>query len=156
MHTYIHAMLLLVYTYIDTLTPICTYTHTYTHAIPIYIYIPIQIHSHPYAYILIYAIPICIHTHIFAQLAGAVEYINCTSAEGYNPPPPNECPEYDTKQSDGEVPVMLELWGMQSTLSLPSLAWGVSTWYGPIYGSNRTKLRTYAKLNCLKYKSFYI
>ena len=31
------------------------------------------------------------------------------------------CPEYDTKQSDGEFPVMLELWGMQSTLSLPSL-----------------------------------
>ena len=28
---------------------------------------------------------------------------------------------YDTKQSDGEVPVMLELWGMQSTPSLPSL-----------------------------------
>ena len=28
---------------------------------------------------------------------------------------------YDTKQSDGEVPVMLELWGMQSTPSLPLL-----------------------------------
>ena len=26
---------------------------------------------------------------------------------------------YDTKQSDGEVPVILELWGMQSTPSLP-------------------------------------
>ena len=23
-----------------------------------------------------------------------------------------------------------------------------STWYGPIYGLNRTKLHTYAKLNC--------
>ena len=33
----------------------------------------------------------------------------------------HDCPEYDTKQSDGEVPVMLELWGMQSTSSLPSL-----------------------------------
>ena len=30
----------------------------------------------------------------------------------------NECPGYDTK-SDGEVPVMLKLWGMQSTPSLP-------------------------------------
>ena len=29
-------------------------------------------------------------------------------------------PGYDTKQSDGEAPVMLELWGMWSTLSLPS------------------------------------
>ncbi len=31
------------------------------------------------------------------------------------------CLGYDTKQSDGEVPVMLELWGMQSTSSLASL-----------------------------------
>ena len=29
------------------------------------------------------------------------------SAEGQDSP--NECPSYDTKQSDGEVPVMLEL-----------------------------------------------
>ena len=28
---------------------------------------------------------------------------------------------YDTKESDGEASVMLELWGMWSTLSLPSL-----------------------------------
>ena len=34
---------------------------------------------------------------------------------------PNECPEYETKQSDGEVPMILELWGMRSTSSLPSL-----------------------------------
>ena len=27
----------------------------------------------------------------------------------------NECPGYDIKQSAGEVPVMLELWGMRST-----------------------------------------
>ena len=33
----------------------------------------------------------------------------------------NECPGYETKQSDGEVPVMLELWGMQSTPLLPCL-----------------------------------
>ena len=31
-----------------------------------------------------------------------------------------------TKQSDGEAPVMLELWGMQSTSSLSSLL--VSLW----------------------------
>ena len=35
--------------------------------------------------------------------------------------PPNECPGYDTKQSDGQFPVILELWGMPSTPSLPSL-----------------------------------
>ena len=33
--------------------------------------------------------------------------------------PPYEYPGYDTKQSDGEVPLMLELWGMWSTPSLP-------------------------------------
>ena len=32
--------------------------------------------------------------------------------------PTNECPGYDTKQS---VPVRLEIWGMRSILSLPSL-----------------------------------
>ena len=30
-------------------------------------------------------------------------------------------PRYDAKKSDGEVPVMLELWGMRSTPSLTSL-----------------------------------
>ena len=56
-----------------------------------------------------------VHTHTppFAQLAGAVEYTD--------PPPPNECPGYDTKQSDGEVSAMLGLWGMWSTPSLPLL-----------------------------------
>ena len=34
---------------------------------------------------------------------------------------PNECPGYDTKQSDSEVPVILEFVGMQCTPSLPLL-----------------------------------
>ena len=34
---------------------------------------------------------------------------------------PSECPAYDTKQSDGEAPVMLELWRMPSTPLLPLL-----------------------------------
>ena len=64
-------------------------------------------------------------------------------------PPPNECPRYDIKQSDGEVPVM------RSTPSLPLLPgplWPgvVASDKGLIYGSNRTKLHTYAKLDCLK------
>ena len=46
-----------------------------------------------------------------AQSAEVVEYTDCRGVR----PLPNECPEYDTKQSDGEVPVMLELWGMRST-----------------------------------------
>ena len=59
-------------------------------------------------------------------------------------PSPNECPGYDTKQSDGEVPAMLELWEMQSTPLLPLLPGPlcpgvVAPDKGPIYGSNGTK-----------------
>ena len=49
----------------------------------------------------------------FAKLTGAVEYTDCISAERQDPL--NECPGYDTKQSDGEAPVMLELWAMRNT-----------------------------------------
>ena len=55
-----------------------------------------------------------------AQSTGTAEYTVCNSAEGEDPSS-IECPGYDTKQSDGEVPEMLELWGMLSTLLLPSL-----------------------------------
>ena len=43
---------------------------------------------------------------------GAVEYTNCISAEGKIP-----------KQSYGEAPVMLELWGMRSTSSFQGPLW---------------------------------
>ena len=57
---------------------------------------------------------------------------------------------YDTKQSDGEGLVMLELWGMLSTPSLLSLLgslWSgvIAPDRGPIYGSNRTVWH----LNCV-------
>ena len=57
--------------------------------------------------------------------------------------PPNECPRYDTEQSDDEFPVMLELWVMRSTPSLPLLPgphWPdvVAPDKSPIYGLNRT------------------
>ena len=55
---------------------------------------------------------------------------------------PNECPGYDTKQSEDEVPVMP--WEMRSNPLLPSLTgplWlgVVAPDKGPIYRSNRTK-----------------
>ena len=53
------------------------------------------------------------------QSAGAAEYTDCFSAEGWDSS--NECPGYDTKQSDNEAPVMLETWGMGSTIWLPLL-----------------------------------
>ena len=84
---------------------------------------------------------------------------------------------HSTIQSDGEVPVMLELWGMRSIPSLPSLP--APLWpcvvapdrvlsMGQIEINcvfivnwitwNRTvltfKLHTYAKLNCLKWNFF--
>ena len=40
---------------------------------------------------------------------------------GVRPPTPNKCPGYDTKQSDSEAQVMLELRSIQSTSSLPLL-----------------------------------
>ena len=39
----------------------------------------------------------------------------------YKTSPPNKCPVYDTKQSDGEASEMLDLWRMQSSPLLPSL-----------------------------------
>ena len=36
-------------------------------------------------------------------------------------PPPNECPGYDTKPSDYEARMILELWGIWSNSSLPLL-----------------------------------
>ena len=54
----------------------------------------------------------CRPTHFaIAQSAGTIEYTDKGML------PPHECPDYDLKQSDGEVPMMLELWGMQSTPS---------------------------------------
>ena len=62
---------------------------------------------------------VIIITFGLAQLAGAVEYTDCTSAKGQDSF--KKCPGSDTKQSDAEAPVILELWGMQSMPSLPSL-----------------------------------
>ena len=43
---------------------------------------------------------------------------------------PNESLGYDTKESDGEASLMLELWGMRSTPSLPSLLGPL--WHGVV------------------------
>ena len=51
------------------------------------------------------------------QSAGAAEYTDCISAERKDSL--SECPGYDTKQSDRETLVILELWEMWSTPLLP-------------------------------------
>ena len=85
-----------------------------------------------------------------AQSAVTVEYTDYTSAKGYNPA--NKCPGYDTKQSDGEVPVMLGLWGMWSTLSLlPGSLWPGRVAPDKDLSIGQIELNcTYANLNCLK------
>ena len=60
-------------------------------------------------------------------------------------PSHDEYPRYDTKQFDGEIPVMLGLWGIQSTPSLRSFPGPLWPRVGapdksPMYGLNRTKL----------------
>ena len=57
----------------------------------------------------------------FAKSASTVVYTECTSSEGLDSPPHNKCLGYDTKQSVGGASVILELWEMHSTPSLPSL-----------------------------------
>ena len=101
---------------------------------------------------------------IFNHLAGAVEYTDCFSTKGVRVPHPNESPGYETKQTDGKVPVMLELWGMRITPLISLLPGMVVPDKGSIYGLNETKpwfleftvfffsfkLRIYAKMNWLK------
>ena len=93
---------------------------------------------------------------------------------GVRPPTTNECAGYDTKQSDGKTPVMLELWGMWSIPSLPSLPgllWPQVVEPDRVLSMGQIKLNcvlmlnwiawnrtvltfkwcTYAKLNCLKW-----
>ena len=63
-----------------------------------------------------------------------------------------ECSGYDIKQSDGEVLVMLELWGMRSTPSLPLLPgtlWPEMVAHYRALSKCEIELHTYVKLNCL-------
>ena len=124
-----------------------------------------------------FMIEIAISLKYLAKSAGAAEYTNCISAEGKDSS--NECPQYNTKQSDGQDPVMLELWRVRSTPLLPSLPgqlWPVLIAPDRVLSMgqheincalmikwivwNKTiltfKLPTYAKLNCLKKNCFYI
>ena len=54
-----------------------------------------------------------------ALSAWAVKYTDCIFAEGQELP--NECPDFETKQSDYKAPVMQELWKMRITSLLSSL-----------------------------------
>ena len=68
--------------------------------------------------------------------------------------PPTSSLDMTLKKSDGKVPVILAIKRMQGTPSLPSLPGPLPVVVAPdrggIYGWSKTKLSTYAKLNCLK------
>ena len=78
------------------------------------------------------------------QLAGTVEYIDCISTGGYDSR--NEYPGHDTKLSDGEASLNLELWGMQSTPSWPSLLGQL--WPG-VVTTDRVLSLGQVELNCV-------
>ena len=58
------------------------------------------------------------HTHTHCPVGWGCSIHQLHLCRGVRPSS-NECPRYDTKQSDGAVPAMLELWGMWSAPSLP-------------------------------------
>ena len=103
-----------------------------------------------------------LNVYIISQSAGCVKYIDCISTGVYNPCPTSALDFLNTKQSDGDASVILELWGIRSTSLLPSLPGplcpGVVIFMGQME-LNRSfeslllfafKLRIYAKLICLK------
>ena len=65
------------------------------------------------------------HEFMIAYLARAVEYTNWFSQEKLRLHP-NECPGYDTKQSDGKAPV--QKYPFISIAVLSTLTWSGSTW----------------------------
>ena len=52
-----------------------------------------------------------------------LEHLDSVKAPKRQVPAPNECIVYDTKESGDEAPVMLKLWGMRGTPSLPGSLW---------------------------------
>ena len=57
-----------------------------------------------------YTIYIYIYIYIYSLVGRAEQYTNYISVVSYELP--NKCPGHDTKRSDGDTPVMVELWGM--------------------------------------------
>ena len=66
--------------------------------------------------------------------------------QGGKNPLPNECLGYDIKQSDGEVPMIRELLGMQNTPSLSSLPF---TLWPEMVSPDRALSLSQKELNCV-------
>ena len=86
-------------------------------------------------YIIHEGLSVTSHTRTWPVGVGAVEYIDCFSAEGQDHPPHHECPWYNTKLSDGEVgAVENEEYPFIDIASRSSLTRSSSIRYGPIIG----------------------
>ena len=94
---------------------------------------------------------------LVAQSAETVEYTDCFSAGGESPRP-NECTDYDIKQSDGDTGALGNAVYLFVAITPRSiLTWRCRTESGPIFRSNRTVWHsnsTHAKLNSLKIEVF--
>ena len=84
------------------------------------------------------------YVYIYGPVGWGYRIHRQLSVEGQDSP--NECPVYDTKQSDGEAPVMQELWGMRSTPLLPSVPGLLYPW---VVASNRVLYMVQIELNCV-------
>ena len=124
-------MYIYIYVFVHICVYICMYMYTCMYVfvhICVYIFCILRFSLHSKPSLSLYYAPLLF---LFAQLStsGAIfpsapVSLGCRIhwlylCQGYDSP--NKFPGYDTKQSDGEVPVMLELWEMRRTPSLPSL-----------------------------------
>ena len=82
-----------------------------------------------------------------AQLAEAVKYALgiCRGVRPHS----YECPGLDTKQPDGEAPVMLEFWGMRNIPLLPPLPGPL--WPGVLVLDRVLSMRQIELFNHLRY-----
>ena len=119
----------------------CPYICIYT---CIYIYAFMHIHIHSYKHIchiiLLYISELQNHNPYELCIWGyRIHRLHLCRGIRSHP----QCPGYDTKQSDGEVPALLELWGMWSTPLLPLIQG--SLWGGMI-ASDRALSMGYIEL----------
>ena len=87
----------------------------------IYIYNTKHTHTHTHIYIYNSILSFLSFQNLFCPVGRGCRIHRLHLCRRIRGPHSNEGPGYDTKQSDGEVPVMLELCGIRSTPSLPLL-----------------------------------
>ena len=117
-HAYTHAQIL---THIHRCTHRNAHSHAHTHAYTWTQYTrsdtPAHTYIHTYIHVHTHTCPLTHTNTIPVGWGNCIHRLHLYSGVGL----PNKCPGYDTKQSDGEAPVTLELWGNTEYPSLQSL-----------------------------------